>query len=309
MNKSTYILILVLLLLSVMQGCIKDDLGNCYKERFIWFKSINTKYDYAKIVQQVNLYIYDEKEQLTGELIYTQKDLIQTGSKVYIPVQYTEKYRVVALVNLLDHYVVYDTDELMTWRTSLETGKGNEISFKLPDLYHSRKNITFGPENPLPGDTMYLTKNINHIYLTVECSTPGVLESIQPYMYGSNSLFNCENRLLGDRMITYHPHDAKVMTNQRKYSLTTMLLRIGGDLSLYFKEQNPDGSVANRKLFNITEELAKVRDSNGNRLYFSDARLAFEDEYNFTIVLDASSQIIDLKINDWYVVKDYVEIK
>lgn len=309
MNKSTYILILVLLLLQVMQACIQDDLSNCNKERFIWFKSINTKYDYAKIVQQVNLYIYNEELQLAGELAYSKEDLMQTDSKVSIPVQYTGKYMFVALVNQSDPYLVYDTQELTTWKTSLQTYKGNEISFKLPDLYHSRKEIVSGPENPLPGDTMYLTKNINHIYLTVECSTSSVLESLEPYIYGSNSLFNYENRLLGDRMITYHPHDTKVMTNQRKYSLTTMLLRIGGDLSLYFKEQNPDGSVANRKLFNITEELAKVKDSNGNRLYFSDARLAFEDEYNFTIVLDASSQIIDLKINDWYVVKDYVEIK
>jgi len=307
MNKSIYILLL--LLWPVMQSCIYDDLSDCFRERYIWFKSINTKYIYEDIAQQVNLYIYDEQQQFINELICTHDDLIRTGGKVYIPAQYEGKYWIVALVNLSDNYIVYDTEEFAHWKASLQTANGNEVSSKLPDLYHSMKAISFGQDNPLPGDTMYLSKNINHIYLTIECSASDVLENIQPYIYGSNSLFNYENRLLGDRMITYHPHNTQKYTNRMQYSITTMLLRIMGDISLYFKEQESDGSISDRKIFNITEELAKVKDSNGRKLYDSDIKLSLEDEFKFVIVLDKSSQIIDLKINDWYVVKDYVEIK
>jgi len=310
MNK--YASICLLFLFLTMQSCIKDDLSHCglKEQSFIWFKSINPKYNYAEIAQQVNLYLYDEQLQFAGELVYTQEELKQSQAKIYIPAEKKGAYTIIALVNLSDKYEIFDTERLVTWKGSLHRGTGYEdISYKLPDIYHSMKKISFHADQKQQEDTLYLVKNTNHIRLIVECSSQGKLDSIQPYIYGSNTMFSYENRLLGDRMVTYHPHTTTKQPGISEYSLTTMLLRTGGDASLYFKALNPDGSYTDRKLFNITERLANVKNNNDGKVYDTDQKLAYEDEFEFKVVLDNSSQIMHLIINDWYVIKDYVEIK
>lgn len=307
MVKRIYIVLFLLSLIT--QSCIKDDLSDCPQRRYIWFESINPKYKYGIIAKQVNLYLYDEQQRFVSELIYSTDELNQSNGKVYIPDQIKGTYMVVALVNLSDSYQVYDTERLEMWKLLLQDINDNKVFVRPPDIYHAVKNISFGSDINHKADTLYLEKNTNHIYLTITSNEPSVLEKIRPYIRASNSMSNYENLLLGERVIDYYPHDIEKYTNQAQYSLTTMLLRMGGDASMYLEEQKPDGSVTDRKLFNITQELIKIRNNNGEKLYDTNLKLALEDEFKFIIVLDEASKIIDLKINDWYVIKNYIVIK
>lgn len=307
MNKRVYILFFFLFLVS--PGCIRDDNSDCYEGGYLWFESINPKYSYEAMAKQVNLYLYDDQRLFAEELVYTEDDLKSSAWRVYIPTGYKGDFTIVALVNLSDYYVVSDRERLVTWKAGLRSGD-NDVSYKLPDIYMAMKKVSLdnlsGAEDE---NVLFLAKNTNHIYLLIESVGGRLQGDIEPYIRGSNSLFNYENRLFGDRMVVYYPHMTEKRGNGTLYFLSTMLLRVAGDVSLYLRETLSDGTASDRFLFNIPEKLAQVKDHNGVKLYDTDQKLALEDEFYFTLVLDEQLQVMTLKVNDWYVIRDYIQIK
>lgn len=197
---------MICLILIIWGGCdINEDLSNCYRGIHISFKTINPNYQFEEIIGSLDLYLYNHEEVLVEKYSYSQQQLISTNYKAYIPYHASGEYFLVAIVNPHELYAITGEDELITFHNQLITDSNNIISSKLPDIYHSFKEIRFTEATYVTNDTLMLSKNTNHIKLEVEIQGYTLPEnsSIKTNITGANGIYDYINRPLNGPDIIY----------------------------------------------------------------------------------------------------------
>lgn len=301
MKEKKYILILLSFLFTIT-GCIDEDYSDCEKGIYINFKTLNPKYEYTEIVENVEIHLYDVQNNLVNNYTYSRNQLEGSEYKAYIPEQKAGNYSTVAVVNMSDSYKISNKEYENSFLLEVLTDPKDSIQKKLPDIYHSIKEISFGRLNP-QDELMELSKNTNHIDVTVifedDILSPG--KKLNAYIKGSNGIYNANNKSVGKTPITYCAHfNEKKEDDSYLFSFTTLRLWIGDDLKLSIVEEGEETSRILNELM-ITEEIAKLTNSSGEKIYDTDEKLEFEDEFKIKIMID-NTGMIGLKINDWYAV-------
>lgn len=317
MNRKEYILILFSSLL-IFGGCINEDLSDCPRGKYIYFKTNSPKYVYENIVKKVDLYLYDEGENLVSEYSCPREDLDGNNYRIYIPQFPNGNYVAVALVNQDNHYETLDKSKLTSLRTRLLTTSGDSVKIKPNDIYHSNKEMNFGDTYHITSDTMFLSKNTNHINLSVQIKDHKMPDAntLGTTITGANGEYNYNNRSVGNSTLTYIPHTTSPIEKVQntivfKNSTTIMRLWIDADLMVNVIEYENGVTPKNKPVasLNLMDMISKVKnDATGEYLYNTNEKLELEDEFNIEVIYDSSFSIIDLKVNDWFCIKNSVRL-
>lgn len=313
--KKEYVFILLFSFL-IFGNCINEDNSDCPYGKYVLFKIINPKYQYKEVVDKVDLYLYNEEEILVGEYSYSKAQLEGSELKAMIPYDRAGNYSIVALINQSERYLTFNKGELKELRTELLTDEGDSVKFKLADIYHSYKEVSFKGNTAMTNDTMYLSKNTNHINLEIEIHDYDLPDnaSLVTHICGNNGTYNFSNKSVGNRKITYLPHssdfgDIRNEIMNFRYLFTIMRLWIGDDLKICLEQHEPGTLPETLAEVMLTEEIAKLENElTGEKLYDTDEKLELEDEFDIRIVFDNTFTIIELKINDWFVIKPEIEL-
>lgn len=295
----------------LMGSCINDDLSNCTVERYLHFETLNKKYNFKDIVEKVDLYIYDGDE-LINTKTYSRTDIQATDYKIPL-YGYPGKTKLhyIALVNQSETcYHTINTEQKKDLLTEILPAQGDSVKNRLSNIFHGAKYIDFDYSTANTSDTIYLKKNTNNINLFVSFDGYELPENnyLKSFISGSNGKYDYENTPITDTKYTYLPYNSKVNDKQYAYTsqFTTMRLWIGADTEIKLEKEDFTGSpviTESVQKLNITEVLAKIVDSNKEYLYNTNEKLEKEDEYNIFITLDGSFVIMDLTINNWFVIK------
>lgn len=314
MNKKEYILILFSSLL-LFGSCIEEDLDDCLRGKYICFKTNNPKYKYEEVVDKVNLYLYDEGENLVSEYSYSRQQLIDSDYKAYLPQHLNGNYLLVALVNHEDCYSTTEVSQLSKLKTKLNA-ENDSVRSKQADLYHAYREVSFGDTYHITSDTVSLSKNTNHINLEVELRDYPMPANatLCTHICGCNGIYNYNNKSLGGAKLTYIPHTlVSENISGNKITLnnisTIMRLWIGDDLSICLEQHEPGKSPVNLTNLMLTKEIASIaNDLTNEKLYDTNEKLELEDEFRIRVVLDGELSVVELRINNWYLIKEDVDL-
>jgi len=296
----------------ILGSCINDDLSNCWYGRHLHFQTINNKYEFKSVVEKVDLYIYNKNGNLEEIKTYYKEELRSSDYKIYISDEHKKtEYEYIALVNQMDYYQTNNYEEMKTFVTEIIADNKNIVKNKLTDIFYGSKTIDF--DNKISDtDTIYLIKNTNNINLSVKYEE-GVLqneESLNTYINGTNGKYDVENKPTGGVLYTYLPYSGETMQTMSDYKFTTMRLWRGGDATVYI-EKHPNENIENvthRQFLNITETLASVTGTDGEKLYDTNEKLERYDEFDIEVFLDSNFAIAKIIIGDWEYIYNEEEI-
>lgn len=305
--KTIRIYCLSALLLLIMFGCsrIKDDLDDCPVILHLYFESVMRKYQYEDVTDRLDLYMYDNSGKLMKKYSYTREEL-EAMDFSHVSEMKKGQYMFVASVNQADCYDVSGEHDMNALNISLNTVYGNEVHDRQKDLYHGNKIV------PIPDyrkgtihvyDTIALYKNTNHINVDVVYNGP--LEPgqvVSAYIDGNNGSFGYSNVCHDESERLYRPHGRDEQLPSWLFRLTTMQLWIGSDLTLHVEKGEPEGEKTQIKQFGLVSEILKHPD------YNTDDDLDQQDIYDIKLVIDANGVILNLIINDWYVIRQGEDI-
>jgi hypothetical protein len=290
-----------------------EDDSNCPKGKFLHFKTVNPKYRFEEVVESVDLYVYRQDGSLTGKYHYSKESLEASGFEAYLPQQPVGDYTVVALVNRNEaNYNVSQDSNMKGMSTNIITVPNDTVNVRPADLYHACKPISFVTSSQQK-DTMFLVKNTNNVTVTLEFAGWGK-DAPPPsdvkygvFLTGSNGTYNYENRPSGNTRITYMPYKQEESSVVCEYRMTTMRLWRNSDLMVYVVEKRPGKPPVKRIGLVLTDELAKIIDSNGIKRYDTDEKLALEDEFYLKFMFDGPL-LVGFELNGWFLIKPDVSL-
>lgn len=311
MRKIVYIVI-VIFILWLPSGCYREDLSDCPQGLLLKLEPTITKYTIDEIINDVTLYLFNEQGDYVAKYHY-QRDALQ-GPELLVPVpqQRTGKYTFVVLVNHDEKdYTTFGTEKCESLLTRLLTEPNFTFSRKQADLYHGHKVIEVTQGLKVVTEEVEISKNTNNINLQLEIREYNLEENeeISAQLTGTNGTYDYANKPTGNTVITYNPHTpgpavAEQGVYRREDQFRTMRLWIGDDLKLTIYRNFPDLKPIEMASIMLTKTIAEIKDpSTGDYLYNTDEKLELEDEFNISLVLDETYTIVDLIINNWYVVK------
>lgn len=243
----------------LLGGCIKDSLEDCPVLVHVYLESVMKKYQYEKIADRLDLYLYDSNEKLVNKFSYSQADLARTEFIPVLSVQEVGDYTLVASLNQSQFYEFSGIEYLDTYRVSLKPMESNKIRDKQNDLYHGYKHLSVPyTHNINQYDTIAVYKNTNHININITYEgrvAQGVNRNV--YLKGNNGSFNYQNVCDARSERIYLPHTSQSRSDSWYYQFTTMQLWLGSDLSLIVKEEK-DGEEKVVNEINIVNEIAKA---------------------------------------------------
>lgn len=298
-TKHIYLLITLFLFLG---GCNKDDLEDCPIMLHVYFESVMTKYEYENIADQLDLYLYNQNNSLVERFSYSKNQLQQANYTPVLPIWEFGKYTLVALVNPKDYTISGDGD-INSFQVALNSEEGDTVRTKQSDLFHAYKVMDL----PFTGiinryDTLDLYKNTNHILVNISFERYDTERStLHAYMSGNNGSSDYKNDCNPNSKRIYLPYTKKWEGRKVSMQYTTMQLKIGSDLTLYVEEER-EGTRTIMKELNIAETISKVSEYNTNE------KLDQEDTFTIDLVLSSDYIILDLKINDWYIIRSGVQV-
>lgn len=281
-------------------SCIKEDLSRCPQGKYIVFETINPKYPFGQIVSKVDLYLYDDRETLVGRYTYSREQLQADGLRARLPKQPDGNYFLVALVNHEDCFATTGAETRSTLRTGVKTEAGDSVSFKLADIYHGCKDISFVSSTSESRDKVYLSKNTNNVNLTVELrdadNPQATAALLSTAVTGTNGTYDSRNTPVGTGKLTYLPHTTKAVS--ALHDFRTMRMWIGDDLTVHARRTDN----GQQQSLPLTGTLSGM-EIDGYKPYDTDEKLELEDEFDIHVVFDGQMTIVALKINDWYLIK------
>lgn len=302
-NKIFIILSLVVLLFA--NSCIREELDECpLIERHICFESAMHKYNFAEIIDQTTLYLYNSEKELVFSRIYTAEELVMNNYMASIPLQEADTYTLLASMNSGNDYQKAEALHLHDFSISLIPDKADSITRKQTDIYHGFREIVF-TENEQPKqicDKVTLYKNTNHINITLVYDGYIIPEAhmLQAKLEANNGMYNHFNENTGNGNRIYIAHNEESISNGNYYNFTVMHIKSQLPVSLYLEEVNADGIVHAGLEKDLIKEITKI--------YQTDEDLDQEDIFDIKITLGDRMTIISLLVNGWYTIRDGVDI-
>ena len=320
---------------SCQNGFIFEGEGDCgtyYRIRFRYDYNIKFADAFAAEVNSIALYVFDENDVLVEEIATTDKKALSSGN-FEIPLELQPgKYTLMAwggLMNEESFDMLADTKVGVTRREELqvrmhrqhdEDGKAR-VSEDLLPLYHGTMPLEV---KALPGtftETLSLKKNTNVIRILLhEMSGHDVdADKFVFEINDSNGLYDCDNNLLDDEMITYSAWhqstgsadvddtDVKAVTSVSVAlaELTIGRMRAGDSPVLHIKDRETGEDVFRIPVADYAL-LVKgyYRQGMGDQEY-----LDRQDEYTMTFFLDEGKWVSSvIYINSWRVVLNNSEL-
>ena len=320
---------------SCQDGFIFEGEGDCgtyYRIRFRYDYNIKFADAFAAEVNSIALYVFDENDVLVEEIATTDKKALSSGN-FEIPLElHPGKYTLMAwggLMNEESFDMLADTKVGVTRREELqvrmhrqhdEDGKAR-VSEDLLPLYHGTMPLEV---KALPGtftETMSLKKNTNVIRILLH-EMSGHDVDADKFIFeinDSNGLYDCDNNLLDDEMITYSAWhqstgsadvddtDVKAVTSVSVAlaELTIGRMRAGDSPVLHIKDRETGEDVFRIPVADYAL-LVKgyYRQGMGDQEY-----LDRQDEYTMTFFLDEGKWVSSvIYINSWRVVLNNSEL-
>ena len=320
---------------SCQDGFIFEGEGDCgtyYRIRFRYDYNIKFADAFAAEVNSIALYVFDENDVLVEEIATTDKKALSSGN-FEIPLELQPgKYTLMAwggLMNEESFDMLADTKVGVTRREELqvrmhrqhdEDGKAR-VSEDLLPLYHGTMPLEV---KALPGtftETMSLKKNTNVIRILLH-EMSGHDVDADKFIFeinDSNGLYDCDNNLLDDEMITYSAWhqstgsadvddtDVKAVTSVSVAlaELTIGRMRAGDSPVLHIKDRETGEDVFRIPVADYAL-LVKgyYRQGMGDQEY-----LDRQDEYTMTFFLDEGKWVSSvIYINSWRVVLNNSEL-
>lgn len=320
---------------SCQDGFIFEGEGDCgtyYRIRFRYDYNIKFADAFAAEVNSIALYVFDENDVLVEEIATTDKKALSSGN-FEIPLELLPgKYTLMAwggLMNEESFDMLADTKVGVTRREELqvrmhrqhdEDGKAR-VSEDLLPLYHGTMPLEV---KALPGtftETMSLKKNTNVIRILLH-EMSGHDVDADKFIFeinDSNGLYDCDNNLLDDEMITYSAWhqstgsadvddtDVKAVTSVSVAlaELTIGRMRAADSPVLHIKDRETGEDVFRIPVADYAL-LVKgyYRQGMGDQEY-----LDRQDEYTMTFFLDEGKWVSSvIYINSWRVVLNNSEL-
>lgn len=292
---------LLLILLLAYTSCYKEDFSDCPVLLHVYFESIMDKYRYEDIVDELDLYLYDENHRLVQKQHYTVSQLRETDYNAPLSIERFGKYTLSAVLNVGQSYNVSGSDNLDNLDINIKTQRGDTVNRKPTDVYYAFKDVRIQDIGTrVQYDTLALYKNTNHINVDVsfEDGRPSNLK-LHGYLKGNNGGFDYKNKTLPGSLRVYLPYKQQTTAQYHELmNFTTMQILRGSDLTLYIDGEH-NGTREQKYELDIYKYLAKI---------YTDEELEQEDEFDIEIILSSDYSIFVLKINDWYLIRQGIEV-
>ncbi len=298
--KQKYIYMLLIITL-VYTSCYKEDFSDCPILLHVYFESVMEKYRYEDIVDEMDLYLYDENHRLVQQQHFTVDQLRETDYNAILSVERFGKYTLSSVLNVGQSYIVFGTDNLDNLNINIKAQKGDTVNRQPSDVYYSFKDIRVQDVGScVQYDTLALYKNTNHINVDIsfEGGWPDNIK-LHGYLKGNNGGFDYKNRTLVSSLRVYLPYKRQTTGQYHELmNFTTMQILRGSDLTLYIDAEY-NGTREQKYELDIYQYLAKI---------YTDEELEQEDEFDIKIVLSSDYTIFELVINDWYLIRQGTEV-
>ena len=310
----------------------EGDCGIYYRIRFKYDYNIKFADAFANEVNSLALYVFDGNDVLVEEIATTDTEVLSSGS-YEIPLELEPgNYTLVAwggLMNEESFDMLADTQVGVTKREELQVKmhrqydeNGNAgVSEDLLPLYHGSMQLTV---TDVPGtytETMSLMKNTNVIRILLhEMSDKGVdADKFIFEIKDSNGLYNWDNTILDDEMITYSAWnqsngtaDMEEMGVKAVTSVSVALAELtigrmtaGESPVLYIRNRETGEDVFRIPVADYALLVkGKYREQMGDQEY-----LDRQDEYAMTFFLNEGEWLSSvIYINSWRVVLNDTEL-
>ena len=320
---------------SCQNGFIFEGEGDCgtyYRIRFKYDYNIKFADAFANEVGSIALYVFDENDILVEEIATTDKDVLSSGT-FEIPLELEPgNYTLMAWGGLMDEEsfdMLADTKVGVTKREELQVRMHRQydvngtarVNEDLLPLFHGVMPIEV---KDIPGtftETMSLMKNTNVIRILLHEISGHDVDASQ-FIFeinDDNGLYDWDNTLLDDEMITYsawnqstgsaevEDSDVKSVTSVSVAlaELTIGRMRAGDSPVLHIKNRESGEDVFRIPIADYAL-LVKgyYREKMGDQEY-----LDRQDEYTMTFFLDEGEWVSSvIYINSWRVVLNNTEL-
>jgi Protein of unknown function (DUF1812). len=299
MIKIKHILAILAIAL-ITASCIRDETEDCLEGKYICFESIMKKYDYRDIVNNVDLFLYNESGKLVSHYSYLRQDLHGEDYMAFVPMHPAGNYTAVAVINNSDDYVITGMDRIETFDVFLKTDTGDTLKHKQADIYQGLEQIEFieRKNSIVDYDTLNFWKNTNHFYVTINYSGYEIPEgaTLTAYIQGNNGQTDYRNDCPAECLRVYEPHEETYPTY---FVFTTHKLWTKMDLQLIVRVENSDGTGFEHRI-SVAEALAT--NYLPDRIYDTDEKIWQEDEYYLSLKIGKLFALISINSIDWSVV-------
>jgi len=133
----------MILLITLLSGCIKDDLSDCYTTLYFSYLGDGTQEIFPEKIEKVNLYIYNEGGSLVQSIILDESALKQQQITLNLP---NGKYHLVCWGNSFGHTQINDDSSLNTGFVSTPEYSRKDIITTNDSLYYASKDIDFSQD-------------------------------------------------------------------------------------------------------------------------------------------------------------------
>ena len=320
---------------SCENGLIFDGEGDCgvyYRIRFKYDYNIKFADAFANEVNSVALYVFDENDVLVEEIATTDKEALSSGTFEIPLEQDPGKYTLMAWGGLMDEEsfdLLADTHVGSTKLQELQVkmhrqydGNGNAVvSEDLLPLFHGTLPLTVTDKPGTYTETMSLMKNTNVIRILLH-EMSGHEVDADKFIFeinDDNGLYDWDNTLLDDEMITYsawhqstgsanvEDSDVKAVTSVSVAlaELTIGRMRAGDSPVLHIRNRETGEDVFRIPVADYALLVkGNYRQGMGDQEY-----LDRQDEYTMTFFLDEGEWVSSvIYINSWRVVLNDTEL-
>ena len=320
---------------SCENGFIFEGEGDCgiyYRIRFKYDYNIKFADAFAGEVNSVALYVFDQNDILVEEIATTDKEALSSGD-FEIPLELQPgKYTLMAwggLMNEESFDMLADTKVGVTKREELQVRMHRQydkdgkavVNDDLLPLFHGTLPLEVKGYPGTFTETMSLMKNTNVIRVLLhEISGHDVDASKFIFeINDDNGLYDCENNVLDDEMITYsawhqstgtadvNDADVKAVTSVSVAlaELTIGRMRAGDSPVLHIKSRETGEDVFRIPVADYALLVkGNYREKMGDQEY-----LDRQDEYTMTFFLDEGEWVSSvIYINSWRVVLNNTEL-
>ena len=309
-------------------GLIFEGEGDCgiyYRIRFKYDYNIKYADAFANEVNSIALYIFDENDILVNEITTTDKQALSSGT-FEIPLELEPgKYTLLAWGGLMNEESFDMLAETTVGVTKLQelqvkmhrqhnaNGEAN-VSDDLLPLFHGTMPLEVSDIPGTYNETMSLTKNTNVVRILLhEMSGHNVdADKFIFEIHDSNGLYDWDNTLLEDEMITYSPwRQSTGSAEMEDYTraITTVNVALAElTIGRMMAGESPVLHIKNREtgedVFRIPVADYALLVKGHYRENMSDQEyLDRQDEYTMTFFLDEGEWVSSfIYINSWRVV-------
>ncbi len=302
----------LLLALSLLTGCLRDDYGDCL---YITFDTLNPKHVYTEEVEHVSLYFYDGNGDLVRDYHYGRNQLRRSDMGAIVPDLPAGSYKVVAIVNDGIHTTTEGHTNYSTLTTRLN---GGTLGSELPPIFIAEKEFATDTAPQIQTERMTLRKLNNNIVVHLLYDNdrePGPGEEFAPYaptdgtnltarVEGTNGRYHHE-LVGGSTKLTAYPWHRidngdphYLPEHPARFTLSTMDFRHDGKLTLYLSETLTARSSTDIEVRHISLDIANYLRQAQQALgvvYATDGEfqqyLDFEDEFHIHVRLGSMVEI------------------